>query len=657
MRARDLRRTGLAAVLPLLLLARTGRAEDEDEPGDAPAAATSSAATPEDPPGLAIETAIGRVMEFQGRIEAGYRWVSDGDEGRYTEDLNLDQGLRLFRFELEGTATGEDPSLQSLAFRASGLGDPHRRYEIDARGADGFRARIHRDSFDYVHTGSLDSRPFDTTRETTGALLRFSPADHWRVTLSTDFFTREGDATLSHHLRGDRPLPVAAPIDAARRDLAVAVDGASGAFRWGVSHSTGRGHDDSFRSLDRPDTPVDDLGTYRVDSDLVRSATAVRGGVSLWKGLADLQMVAGYSSAENDAVIRGSEQAVEWGPDGMPGTGDESAYSAESRGRSETRFRSRTLRAELTLRPADRVDVVLHAERREDTELASLDLARRDQVPPFSDPSAPWFTFRQRFRSSADQDRDGGDVVWRANDDWRFRAGVESIRERIFAGGDRRKASSPRTTVLTGGADWEPSKRFDTSLLVRHAESGGTVSRLGTGTGDSITFRGRGRFDGGWTASTQVRWKAREEDHADSRVRNDVYGLTVGRTTEKGWFTFSAFRHRYRVASDTRFVVDLAIDPTKRLRRVHYDEVADTLALDVSRDIGGPLRLFGSGRWTHAVGDLPALGRDASLGLGWRLSPALEVMLEGRSVAWTDETGPRDAYRAEMLTLSFALTF
>ncbi len=640
----------LAALACAALAASAALADD----GPAPAGAPAAEPAPADP--LSIDVGGRSIMDFHGILDAGYRWVS-GASGRYEQDLHLDDGLRVFRFSLEGTSTDRDANVDTLHVRASGIGDPYRRIEAGARRAGAYDLRVEQTRTEFTHAATYDPHPFDTVRETVGGSLRVHPAERLSVFVSTDRLTRAGDSRLAQAYAGEQSLPVEAPVRYERRSWTAGVDGATGPVRFGLRHIWSDAADTAFRTLDRPDTVVSDLGEFLTDSDVEGAVTSARAGTTLFGGRFELEAVGALTSSSTDSLITGSEIVTEPGLDGILGTPDDRRGSTETSATSAARLHGRDLRVDATVRPLDDWEVSARFQRRTEQERARLDYGTRFQDPPLSDPSEPFSRFRTAYRSHGELSRLGGEVAWRATPDVRLRAGAERIRGRVEQGGDGREEINPRTTATLLGAEWTPSDLFRGSLLLRHAATGGTETPLSTDTGDSLSFRARSRFLDGWHASSHVRLKDRSEDGNDSRVSADAYGVAAGYAAEPGWFEFSAMRHRFEVASDTAFVQDLSLGTTPVARRVRFGETVNQVSFDFSRRLFGPTRVFGGARWSKGTGDLPSVSRDVTLGVGWRLSERFEIRAEGRAVALDERRRNADDYGATMLVLAFEWTF
>ncbi len=509
------------------------------------------------------------------------------------------------------------------------------------------------DRQEHVFPGASDPHPFDTVRRDTGGRLDFRPLRGLEVHLSTRRLRRTGDAALDQHYRDDRSLPVAATIDF----HGLGFDAATGPIRFGGTWAWSRAGDDSVRTLDRPDTPQPDLGTYRNLSDVETGTATARAGVHLLDGRVDLGVVSTYSSSETSSVVQGSEVSVGTGPDGRQGTPDDVAWSTETRGRTESDSRGRTWRADLLVLPHPDAEVLVRVERRRADARGDADLRLRVQSPPYSDPSQAFGPVPQETSAKERLAREGIEARWRITPEWRLRGGAERVDERVAVRDRDTDLWTPRTTAGTAGFDFTPSERFDASVLGRVSRTADAPTSLSAEEGRGLSVRLRARRPDGWHATGFARVKQKSNGDSDAFTTYDSYGMVFGRGHDGGFFEASLTREDFTLASDTRFAVDLGVTPVKTPHRVRYDEAATSAALDFSQALSGPLRAFGSGHWTDAHGDLPFVRYDAALGLGWRFVPSTELRLEVRRISFDENGAFRDDYRSRIVTLSVRWEF
>jgi len=638
--------------LPALALAAAAAAAAPASADDGPAPGEPAIEHP------FVERNGERLMEVRGGVEFGLRWIS-GDEGRYDQDVNLDGGPVLRSARLRGDGLVDGLAVQTFSADLVGVGDPYTSFDLRARLPEVYDLRIRADRDESVFLGAYDPHPLDSIRGRFGGTLRFRPGREVEVHLSTERRTRDGDGGLDQIYRQDRTLPVASTARHDGRTHSVGFDATPGILRFGATGTFARAADDSVRVLDRPDTPIPDRGTYAARADFRSVDLTGRAGARLLGGRLDLGVLGGWGSATTDAEVRERAQVVLDGADDVFGTPDDQVWSTETRARTEADARFRWLRAEALAQPADPVELLARWETRDDATRGAADVGTRDQMPPFNDPTQPFFVFPLRSRVDSRQDRASLEARWRLSRAWRVRAGGERIEEEVRSRDTTPDLDEfdPVTTAALAGFDWEPSDRVDLSVLGRAARTRRPAEELSAEDMDALSARLRLRRPDGWRLAATARLRQRENGESDSVSSVDATAITLGRDAADGWFEASIARQEFRVESDTRFVVDLAAGPNKVDRRVRYDESVLAATLDFSWRVRGPLRAFGSARAARGRGDLAYGQSDAALGLGWRLSPPLEVRAEARRIAYRERDRDRDDYAAEVLTLSLLWEF
>jgi hypothetical protein len=596
------------------------------------------------------------MIRIEGAIEAGWRLVGDRS-GRFDQDVNLDDGPRLFNARFDLHSLEDNGGIDHIRFRADGVGDPARHFELRLRRMNALDLRITRDRDEYSYRATYDANPFDSERVRTNVRLSLRPTDGLTVHFGGSRVERDGDARLQRLVFGEQSIPVEAPLDDDHNTYTVGLDARSGEVRFGVHQAWAKGDSVLLRTLSQPDTPVDDLGVYRTDTDLDSSTTSGYVGMTMAGGALDLEVRGAYLGSRSKSQLFGREQVSSDGGDGVDPSPDDFGVSTENHGSSRATLHGTRLTALATVKPTDPVEVLLRYERDAARERSSFRSEERILIPPFSAPADPFFTTTEDLRTRTVLERFGGDVTWRPHKAWRVRGGGEHVKEEVTEVGGFSPPLSPKTTLATLGVDTRVYDDLDVSVLGRTASTGGAATQLSADTGDMLSVRVRARPLEGWHGTAWWRVDEREEDDAHSEVDSDAFGLSGGIEADTGWMEASVSRHRFTVASDTRYVVDRIVDPVKSPHRVRYDEEVDVVSLDFSREISGPLRGFGSLSWANARGDLPSTSRDASLGLGWRFEENLELKVEGRMVAYRERNRSVDDYDAEILTISVVWTF
>jgi|GEM_PF-945919 len=146
-----------------------------------------------------------------GGFHIGYRSVDvSGDSNKYQEDVNLEDGPRLFDFSLHYVpAAGNDNALDGLVDRvdltADGLGgDPYESLHLNVQRYDRFKLRYTRTSSDYFYQDAFgldphdgDFHSWDLRRVRDRANLSVNMTDRATLTFGLNRYTRKGDSVTT----------------------------------------------------------------------------------------------------------------------------------------------------------------------------------------------------------------------------------------------------------------------------------------------------------------------------------------------------------------------------------------------------------------------------------------------------------------------------
>jgi hypothetical protein len=187
--------------------------------------------------------ATGGASAFTGSASLGVRNVDlSGTEAKYREDINLDDGVRLFGVHLR-YAPGDDGRLDKLELDADGLGgDPFETIHFGVRkyGAYDLKLDRRRSQYFYEDTilpaavasitgatgGDFHHFDFERVRDTAALDIDLSPAT--RLSFGLERQTRVGDGTTTLGVERDE------------FELAKPLDESLNALTFGVRHSFGR---------------------------------------------------------------------------------------------------------------------------------------------------------------------------------------------------------------------------------------------------------------------------------------------------------------------------------------------------------------------------------------------------------------------------------
>ena len=182
----------------------------------------------------AIERNGERLVEVSGSFDVGLRKVT-GDDGRYDQDVNLDDGLVLRSARVRGDGLVDGLLVRTFSADLVGVGDPWTTFDLRATLPEAYDLRIWADRSESVFLGAYDPNPLDAVRGRFGGRLDFRPGRDLEVHLSTERRTREGEGTLDHIYRQDRVLPVASTARYDGRFHSVGFDATPGSLEEAVT--------------------------------------------------------------------------------------------------------------------------------------------------------------------------------------------------------------------------------------------------------------------------------------------------------------------------------------------------------------------------------------------------------------------------------------
>ncbi|MCG8455962.1 MAG: hypothetical protein MI919_06730, partial [Holophagales bacterium] len=175
--------------------------------------------------------------DLDGRFRLGYRFVdTSGNENKYREDLNLDEGARLFELRLDFEAPD---SMRSLVDRASldvqtFGGDPFETLHLRVQRFGTFDFRFDRTESTYFYEdiivpkeladfnisdgGDFHHFDFDRVRDRASLKVKITPAAE--ILVGLDRFTKKGESTTTLDVSRDE-FELDQPVDESYDQLRV----------------------------------------------------------------------------------------------------------------------------------------------------------------------------------------------------------------------------------------------------------------------------------------------------------------------------------------------------------------------------------------------------------------------------------------------------
>jgi len=192
---------------------------------------------------LASITALGQSSPapLTGSVSLGTRSVDvAGSPTKYREDINLDDGVRLFDIHVNYRPTEDDAPLDDLTFSASGLGgDPFESIHFSARKYGAYQLKLDRRRSDYFYEdtilplalasvegstgGDFHHFNFERVRDSVSLKMELTPATS--LSFGLDRQTRTGESTTSLDIQRDE-FELDKPLDESLESL-----------RFGIEHA------------------------------------------------------------------------------------------------------------------------------------------------------------------------------------------------------------------------------------------------------------------------------------------------------------------------------------------------------------------------------------------------------------------------------------
>ena len=164
-----------------------------------------------------------------GGFHIGYRSVDvSGDDNKYQEDVNLEDGPRLFDFSLHyvpGDSNALDGLVDRVDLTADGFGgDPYESLYLNVQRYQRFQLRYTRTSSDYFYEDALgltesagDFHTWDLRRVRDRASLKVDLSDRATLNFGLNRYTRRGDSVTTLDVSRDE-FDMERPVDESLND-------------------------------------------------------------------------------------------------------------------------------------------------------------------------------------------------------------------------------------------------------------------------------------------------------------------------------------------------------------------------------------------------------------------------------------------------------
>jgi hypothetical protein len=579
---------------------------------------------------LPAETVESGGAWLRGSLRLGGRLVG-GEDGRYEEEIDLDDGARLFDLDAEfGTADGNPDEVRG-SLKLDGLGDPYESLLVRLRRRDqwSFRAKGSRSDLPFLGSGGL--HPGETERDRLDARVSLDATREVEVATGIHVLDVDGDVrgTL---FDGGSVIPVVGRQDRRTEELWGSVDVRRKGWHLGLRQSWLDEDADDDRTRNKPSTTTPDRLLFNDDSSMKGPVTSLVGDADLAGGSWTVAIRASMGRFDRDVDV--TEQRA-----GFAGT---APFTRTTSSRGDRDRNVDRVGLETAVEVSDTLAVEASVERRSLRENGALRF--RETVDAGLGPVTTSHSEKDRIRQVLLSETLG--FRWAANDALTVRAGGEQWTDELDESG-----VTDETIVTRGayaGLDARLSDRFKAAFEGRTTDSRGSFTALTPEDRADLSARvsyrdrdgRRGRFS----------WRRTQVEADDSGLGSDGDALAVsfGFGDEQGWTVdLGASWYRQDVRVDTLAFVGTTLQAGKARSEVQ----ATTLDLR----LGVPLTSRVRGEFTTVYlrdhGDLPIRGVDAVLGLHWQIREALGAGLRFRQRVYDEVGDDTYDYNARILEI------
>jgi hypothetical protein len=435
-----------------------------------------------------VEPATDEQPTLRGEIRAGFRLISHENQGRFRQDVALEDGARIFDVDVIGTDPRRDAPIDEMETRLYGVGDSNSDYllSLKKRGSFDLSGGYRRDVLDYVATG--DPFPYDSVHGRSFVHGLWTPSGDAAIRFAWDRDDKRGEEA-SYGYGFDASNNAASQLQPRRYTLesnrfTLGGDYAFDVFRFGVTQSVGIASVDDERAFGSGDTTH---LSYRTNSYV----TTGKAGVVLFDGALDATLFVTRSHMPMDETV----------------SREESVPSAQSfAGSGDAERDGRNWRLETAWRPHRDWEFTFAGER--DDVVEDLDGVYSLLASP-----KPFVLNSPHARVTDRTKRASADATWDATHELRLRLGEEYLREELFSPTDsplrpidEGAQTAPHeptdltsnTFRTTAGAEWKPWKPLSLSALSHFSTNDTPQTTVVPRASDDWTMRGK------WTPSDEI---------------------------------------------------------------------------------------------------------------------------------------------------------
>jgi predicted porin len=587
--------------------------------------------------------------DLDGHIEVGVRSVDvDGDEAKYHQHVNLDDGVRLLeaRFSYRPSAT-DAPGPDLVLFEARGLGgDPYENIKIEVREYSRYRLQYRRHVSDYFYEDLLidpdlasiegstggDFHHFDFER--TRDLFALDLELHSVATLHFDYqrYERHGDSTTVYDIEREEfelEQPINDTLDVYGLGLELQFDRwtviwnerlrqfetNTGVFLAGASEGSDPDEPTAldFFVLDQP---------YKYDTHEHELRVLARPIPAL-----EIRFDAQFTDLELDLDVHETTLGTDY-------TGAPISVDASGSGEAERDTHLLELAASYVLN--DRFSLT-----------ASLGRRRLDQTADLLFGAEPAIS---EWTIDTDQYSIGADMLM--GEDWHLSAGWSvddrETRSSSDSNGDTRQSSldSDRHGYYVSLA-WRPQSDLSVDFSYEDDSIDDPLALASPTDRNRFRLRGRFQFDNGLALTGSYRLQKIENDHSGWESDSGQLQARISQTTERLAWSLGYTR------ADVEHSIDQLVTGGFRQDLFRIDYTADTTYADANLrwlindrfTIGGWVRIYENDSVFHAERD------DTRLFATYQTPERYTVTLAWRNIDFEEDD--LEAFDARIVELSF----
>ncbi len=591
-------------------------------------------------------------FDWQGLVQIGYRFVStQGSYDRYQTDIDLEPGMRLQNFELEGK--GEARYLDSLRAEAQDLGDPYSRYSAELRKTDLYRGRAGYRRSIYAYRASGDYHRVDKKSKSADFDLSFDVNPDVQV-FGSYSNQRENGYWLTNRIGNQNLTPlstisgVQSPRDLRGDDFEL---GISGSFE-DIAYTLAAQY--------RDESSVESWGYSRpaiannafTESENFVSASDLEGPGARFSlarafGKADLDLSGRFMDLDRRIDANGTGSGY-----------DVSDFTSSTVSRSRGSAQTFVLEGSLSWELDDAAVLITDLRWRDHRERMRIDQTDTSVYPNLSSTTTvttgrDQFTSQRVFDGSVELEFEPFEAVI-LSAGYGFAHEELEVPDLESGDNDFRRGTAHNHGILAG-IDYRPTEHW--ALIGRFSDFGQTGLQLHDLTmRDARTLDGRLRYTRD-ALRTEIFARNRHSENEVSFYRFDstTYGITSTWTEPDRVSLFGSYSY---TETDSRTLTNFYFDPDPNPHATVVGFTGDTHSLIAGFDFQVSKRVNWRGdfSWSKTHGDFDLSVLDYRTDLSFRVTQGGAAGIEYRQIDYREQLGTDD-YRTDLIMIYWRQPF